>query len=170
MAAMGAVDELTFEELVETLAAFEQENEPSDVDRAIHRGAVERRLMAILSAGNRDAERREFVRVPGELTARIYRNDEAVIARVRDLGEGGVRLTSAWAPAQGSVIEIELILKSKPAMLHPPRAQGQVAWVRPFGEEYELGLAFHAHDDGHRRRMRRVVVELLRRLPPPGLH
>src|SRR5205823_3401904 len=122
---MGAVEELTFEELVETLAAFEQENEPSDVDRAIHRGAVERRLMAILSAGNRDAERRAFVRVPGDLTARIYRNDEAVLCKVRDLGEGGVRLTSAWAPAQGAVIDIELVLKSKPAMLHPPRAQGQ---------------------------------------------
>jgi hypothetical protein len=167
---MSRVDEMSFEELVETLAAFEQENEPSDVDSAIHRGAVERRLMAILSAGSRVDERRAYVRVPGDLSARIYRNDEAVTAKVRDLGEGGVRLTSAWAPAQGSIIDVELILKSKPAMLHPPRAQGQVAWVKAFGDEYELGLAFLAHDDGHRRRMRRVVVELLRRMPPPGLH
>ncbi len=165
---MPAVEQMSFEELVHTLAMFEQEHEPSDVDRAIHRGAVERRLLGILSAGNRAAEQREAVRVPGDLGVRIYVGDEQIKAVVRDLGEGGVGIRSLLAPPVGATVDVELIPKKVSALNHPPRAQAVVAWVRAVSDHgYDLGLAFIGHDDSHRRRMRRLVVELLRRLPPP---
>lgn len=170
---MSGVEELSFEELVGILAAFEQEHEPSDVDRAIHRTAVERRLMALLSAGAtpRDLERRAYIRVPGDIKACIHRDREAVAATVKDLGVGGVRLTSRWGPQQSAVIDLELLVKSQPLGMHAPHAQAMVTWVKPLEEVgYEFGAAFLAHDDAHRRRMRRVVVELLRRIPQPGLH
>ena len=164
------VEDLGFEELVEIMAAFEQENEPSDVDRAMQRAAVERRLMALLSGGQRHAERRVHVRVPGELRARVYREDEAIHATVRDLCEGGLRLSSVWGPPVGATLEVELHVKSIPGVL-PPRAPVMVAWVTPLGDAaYDFGVRFLAHDDAHRRRMRRVVVELLRRIPLPTSH
>jgi hypothetical protein len=166
---MGArtVDAMSFEELVHTLASFEQDREPSDVDRAIQRSAVERRLMVILSTGRPVDERRQKVRVPGDVEVRLIVGGEEVHAHVRDLGEGGVGLRSRFAPPDGAAVEIELVLKPSQALAHPPRAQARVAWVQAFGAEgYDLGLAFLGHDEGHRRRMRRLVLELLRRLPP----
>lgn len=166
----GGVEELGFEELVEILAAFEQEHEPSTVDRAMQRAAVERRLMALLSTGQPHAERRAHVRVPGELRASIHRDDEAIQATVRDLCEGGLRLTSAWGPPVGATLEVELRIKMIPGVM-PPRAPVIVAWVTALGDSaYEFGVRFFAHDDAHRRRMRRVVVELLRRVPVPTTH
>jgi hypothetical protein len=165
-----AIDDLEFVDLVEIMAGFEQENEPSDVDRAMQRAAVERRLMALLSGGQRTDERRAHVRVPGELGARIYREQETIQATVRDLCEGGLRLTSAWGPPVGATLEVELRIKSIPGVA-PPRAPVMVAWVVPLGDgAYEFGVRFLAHDDAHRRRMRRVVVELLRRVPLATQH
>jgi hypothetical protein len=165
---VATVETMTFEELVHTLAGFEQEREPSDVDRAIQRHAVERRLLGILSAGNRAAERRVAVRVPGDVGVKLYVGGESVQATVRDLGEGGVGLRSVMAPPEGATVDIELIPKKISALIHPPRAQATVCWVRPMGDHgYDLGLSFIGHDESHRRRMRRMVVELLRRLPPP---
>jgi hypothetical protein len=164
----AAVEQMTFEELVQTLAMFEQDREPSDVDRAIHRTAVERRLLGILSAGSRAAEQREAVRVPGDLGVKLYVGDEQVKATVRDLGEGGVGIRCLLAPPIGATLDIELIPKRYTALNHPPRAQAIVAWVRAVSDHgYDLGLSFIGHDDAHRRRMRRLVVELLRRLPAP---
>lgn len=164
------VEELEFEELVEILAAFEQENEPSDVDRAVQRAAVERRLMTLLSSGQRPDERRAHVRVPGDLRARIFRDQETVSATVRDLCEGGLRLTSSWGPPVGATLDIELGIKSIPGVA-PPRASVMVAWVTPAGDSaYDFGVRFLALDDAYRRRMRRVVVELLRRLPLASTH
>ena len=166
-----AIEDLEFEELVEIMAAFEQENEPSDVDRAMQRSAVERRLIALLSGGQqRHAERRAHVRVPGELRARIYREQETIQATVRDLCEGGLRLSSAWGPPVGATLEVELLIKSIPGVA-PPRAPVMVQWVTALGDAaYDFGVQFLAHDDAHRRRMRRVVVELLRRIPLATTH
>jgi hypothetical protein len=166
---VATVETMSFEELVHTLAMFEQDREPSDVDRAIQRHAVERRLLSLLSAGNRNAERRVAIRVPGEVGVKLIVGGESVHATVRDLGEGGVGLRSVMAPPEGATVDIELIPKKISSLIHPPHAQATVCWVRPMGDHgYDLGLSFLGHDDGHRRRMRRMVVELLRRLPPPA--
>lgn len=166
---VATVETMTFEELVHTLAMFEQDREPSDVDRAIQRNAVERRLLGLLSAGNRHAERRIAVRVPGDVGVKLYIGGENVHATVRDLGEGGVGLRSVMAPPEGATVDIELIPKKVSALIHPPRAQAMVCWVQPVSDHgYDLGLSFLGHDDSHRRRMRRMVVELLRRMPPPA--
>jgi len=164
----AAVEQMSFEELVHTLAMFEQDREPSDVDRAIHRTAVERRLLGILSAGNRAAERRSIIRVPGELAVVLHMGGETIKGTIRDLSEGGVGIRSIMAPPVGATLVVELVPKRVSALSHPPHAQAIVAWVRPVEEHgYDLGLSFVGHDDGHRRRMRRLVVELLRRVAPP---
>jgi len=166
---MGVVEEMSFEDLVQTLAAFEQEHEPSDVDRAIHRHAVERRLMALLGPGTRGSERRTSVRVPGDLAVLVHLGGDAARGTVRDLGEGGVGVRVRLAPPEGATVDVELVPKKVSALNHPPRAQALVAWVRPVSDAgYDVGLAFLGHDDAHRRRMRRLVVELLRRMPTPA--
>jgi hypothetical protein len=168
MGGAHSVDQMSFEELIHTLAMFEQDREPSDVDRAIQRSTVERRLMTILSAGRAVDERRQAVRVPGHVPVRLLIEGAELKAEVRDLGEGGVGVRSRFAPPEGATLDIELRPKMVQALVHPPRAQAVVAWVRPAGEAgYDVGLSFIGHDEGHRRRMRRLVLELLRRLPPP---
>jgi len=167
MAVGQGVEQMSFEELVHTLAMFEHEREPSDVDRAIQRSAVERRLLVLLSAGKAVDERRHAVRVPGHVPVRLLISGQELKAEVRDLGEGGVGVRSTFAPPEGALLDIELRPKKIEALAHPPRAQATVAWVRPVDGGYDLGLSFVGHDDGHRRRIRRLVLELLRRLPPP---
>jgi hypothetical protein len=165
---MGTVEEMSFEDLVHTLAAFEQEHEPSDVDRAIRRSAIERRLLMLLGPGTHAAERRTALRVPGDLAVLLHLGGEQAHGTVRDLGEGGVGVRVMLAPPAGSTVDVELIPIRAFPLLHPPRAQALVAWVRPIADAgYDVGLAFLGHDETHRRRMRRMVVELLRRLPAP---
>jgi hypothetical protein len=162
-----AVEQMSFEELIHTLAMFEQDREPSDVDRAIHRTAVERRLLGILSEGNRAAERRTVIRVPGDLAVVLNMGGETIKGTIRDLGEGGIGVRTVMAPPVGASLDIELVPRRASALSHPPHAQAIVAWVRPVDRGHDVGLSFVGHDDAHRRRMRRLVFELLRRVAPP---
>jgi hypothetical protein len=110
-------------------------------------------------------ERRASVRVPGHLPAVLHLGGESAKATVRDLGEGGVRVTTVLSPALGAVVEVEL-LPSSSLDFHPPQAAATVVWQRAIDSSgFELGLRFIDDTDGHRRRMRRLVIELLRALP-----
>jgi hypothetical protein len=163
---MGAVEEMSFEELVQTLSEFEQDREPSEVSRAMHRTAVERRLMALLGPGQKHDERRTSVRVPGDMPVQVRFGDDLTRGVVRDLSEGGIGVRLRLAPPDGATVEVELVPKKASALTHPAHAQALVVWVKPIAETgWDVGLAILGHDDAHRRHMRRLVLEILRRLP-----
>src|SRR5262249_34926069 len=100
------MEKMTFEEMVEFLAQFVQDREPSDVGLAMQRSQVERELMRTLGTPAPDVERRSFVRVPGHLPAVLHLGGESAKATVRDLGEGGVRVTTVLSPPLGAVVEV----------------------------------------------------------------
>jgi hypothetical protein len=162
---MGRVEELSFAELVQELADYEQHSEPPDLERSIRRSAVDRRLMRLLCDEAPSDERRAAVRVPGDIGVRLYAGDRALEGTIVDLGEGGIGVALAEAPPEAQEIDVEV--------LHDPpepqsRARAKVMWQRPRGGGgFTVGLHFLGQTDAHRRRMRRLVVEVLRKMPSP---
>jgi hypothetical protein len=160
------VGSLSFEEMIEFLAQHAQDREPSNVDMALRRTAVERELMIALGATPPVAERRAFVRVPGRLPMRLHVGSSVTNATVQDLGEGGVRITAVMAPPIGGLVDVELLPTAALSDLHPPRAEAMVVWARQIENHgYDLGLRFTDDTEAHRRRFRRIVIELLRKVP-----
>jgi len=158
--------EMSFEEMVEFLAELYQDREPSEVGLAMKRAAVERELMIKLGASPPTAERRACVRVPGHLPIKLHVGGEEVGGTVYDLGEGGVRVRAVMAPPIGANVDLEMLPHPATRELHPARAEVVVTWLHPLDNHgFELGLRFTDDTDAHRRRMRRVVIELLRAVP-----
>jgi hypothetical protein len=158
--------EMSFGEMVEFLAELYQDREPSGVGLAMRRSQVERELMIQLGASPPTAERRQCVRVPGHLPVKLHVGGEEVGGTIYDLGEGGVRLRAVMSPPIGATVDLEMLPHPATRDLHPARAEAMVTWLRPVENHgFELGLRFTDDTESNRRRMRRVVIELLRALP-----
>jgi len=162
---MGAASRMSFEELVELLAQYAQDREPSALELAVQRSVVERELMQRLGTAPASSERRASVRVPGHRAIRLHVGADLVRATLRDLGEGGVRVLSSLAPPIGATIDVELGVPDGDQP-HPARAEAAVMWLRQVEQHgFELGLRFTDDTDAHRRRMRRIILEMLRAIP-----
>jgi hypothetical protein len=164
---MRRVDDLSFPELVQELAAFEHDAEPADprgdVERALRRREIDQRLMALLSSAGPVDERRAAVRVPGEIAVKLRGegrpSDALIYATIIDLGEGGLRVRLREPPPDGARLWVELAVPEP-----PPQVSARVAWLRPVEGGVESGLQFVGQPDAHRRRLRRLVIELLRQM------
>jgi hypothetical protein len=161
---MVRVEELSFSELVQELAHEERAEGPPDLERAIRRRSLDARLMHLVMADGIVDERRASVRVPGDLAVQLHTNHGALVGVLIDLGEGGARVhvDGAAALAEGEHVDVLLEEAGKPA-----RATAQVQWRKVRDEGLELGLHFIAQPEIHKRRMRRLVLEILRHLPDP---
>jgi hypothetical protein len=157
---MGRVEELSFAELVQELAHYEHDAGPPDLEKAIRRRSIDARLMRLLCADAPVDERRASVRVPGEIAVKLYAGERALDGTILDLGEGGLRVRTGTPPPEGDAVDVELAVADQ-----PPRASATVSWRRQLDDRVELGLCFLSQHETHRRRMRRLVIELLRRLP-----
>jgi hypothetical protein len=161
---MGRVEELSFSELVQELSHYEHEtgNEP-DLEKAIRRRSVDARLMRLIGTAAPGDERRAGVRVPGDLAVKLYAGDRAIDANIVDLAEGGLRVRTHELPPETAIVGVEL-----PEEHESLRAQAKVAWKNKLSDRFELGLAFVSQPEMNRRRMRRVIIEILRRMPEPA--
>ena len=161
---MGRVEELSFSELVQELSHYEHETggEP-DLEKAIRRRSVDARLMRLISNGAPGDERRGGVRVPGDVPVKLSAGERAIDAVIVDLAEGGLRIKTEESPPDGATVEVELPLGAESL-----RAQAKVAWKNKLSDRYELGLCFVAQPEMNRRRMRRLIIEILRRMPEPA--
>lgn len=157
---MGRVEELSFSELVQELASYEHDSGPPDLEKAIRRRSIDARLMRLISSDAPDDERRGSVRVPGDLPVKLFAGERQLSGTIVDLGEGGLRVRLG-EPAEGvDAVEVELEVPDRPV-----RAAARVSWRKPGPDGADLGLRFVGQPDAHRRRMRRLVIELLRKLP-----
>ncbi|MSP60918.1 MAG: PilZ domain-containing protein [Myxococcales bacterium] len=159
---MRAVDELSFEELVEELALL-SDGSGGDPVRAVRLAGIERRLLALVGGAASHHERRSSIRMPGDLPMRLH---IAVEGRMRDLGEGGLRVTLPVPPPDDEPFDVELLPgPGLPPGVDPPRATAVVAWKRALSYRgYDVGLRFVSQSERQRRDIRRLVIELLRRL------
>jgi len=160
---MARVEEMSFEELVTTLMDFESAA-PLDLERTMQRAKIDRRLMRLISdEGSLGLEeRRASIRVPGDLEVRLTAGDHVWDARILDLGEGGLRVRLGRHPPERiDVLEVELMAGLSPEQ-QPPRARARITWRKRDGEVGEVGLAFVAQTERHRRQMRHLVLQILR--------
>jgi hypothetical protein len=160
---MGRVEELSFPELVQELAHYEHDLGPPDLEKAIRRRSIDTRLMRLLAADTPVDERRASVRVPGDMAVKLQAGERALPATLIDLGEGGIRVHVKDGAFDAEALEVELDVEEPHA-----RATAKVTWKKAREGGLDLGLHFIAQSDAHRRRMRRLIIEILRHLPHPA--
>jgi hypothetical protein len=162
---MARVEEMSFEELVTTLTELEGAG-TLDLERTMERTRIDRRLMRIIALEGSLGleERRSSIRVPGDLGVRLSSGDHNWEAHILDLGEGGMRVRlDRHPPERIDQVDVELLGELGPEV-KPPVARARISWRKKAGDVGELGLGFVAQPDGHRRRMRYLVLEILRRM------
>jgi PilZ domain len=162
---MGRVEELSFAELVQELAQYEHESGPPDLEKSIRRRSVDARLMRLMSAAVPADERRASVRVPGDLPVKLHVGDKPLDGTIVDLGEGGLRVHLPAGGLDGDTVDVEL---DSPDPQHA-RATATVQWKKPREAGLDVGLHFVTQAEPHRRRLRRLVLEILRRMPAPAV-
>ncbi len=155
------LDEMTFAEMVEALAALDGAGDLG-LEEVMLRAKIDRRVMSVLSSYAPGDERRATVRVPASLPIRLLMGEREIAAMLVDLGEGGVRVRVAEPLDAVEMIEVELA----DAERAPARARARVSWRRDGAEGLDLGLQFVSEPTGHRRRMRHMVLVILSRLHP----
>lgn len=161
---MARVEELSFSELVQELAQYEHESGPPDLEKAIRRRSIDARLMRLLSGDAPADERRSSIRVPGDLPVKLHAGEQTLAGTIVDLGEGGIRVHLPAGAPGGDSVEVELD-SSEPKHA---QATAKVQWTRPRDKGVDVGLHFVTQADPHRRRMRRLVLEILRHMPTPA--
>lgn len=158
---MGRVEELSFSELVHELAQYEHDSGPPDLEKSIRRRSIDARLMRLLSSDQPLDERRGSVRVPGDLPVKLTAGERELSGTIVDLGEGGLRVQIKEEALDGDSLDVELDGGDGRAA----KATARVSWKKPREGGLELGLQFVAQPETHRRRMRRLVLEILRKMP-----
>ncbi|HEX9101016.1 MAG TPA: PilZ domain-containing protein [Polyangia bacterium] len=161
---MGRVEELSFSELVQELAQYEHDSGPPDLEKSIRRRSIDSRLMRLMSGDGPLDERRASVRVPGDLPVKLHAGGKTLDGTIVDLGEGGIRVHLKSDAVDGEAVEVEL---ESPDTPHA-RATATVQWKKPHEAGFDIGLHFVAQPEPHRRRLRRLVLEILRRMPAPA--
>jgi hypothetical protein len=160
--AMSRIEELSFSELVHELCHYEHDPQPPDPARTIRRRHLDARLMRLLTLDRPVEERRATMRVRGDIAVRLFVDDRVLDGMLVDIGEGGARVRIDEHTLERDALELGLGMTPS-----PPRASVRVRWRRPRVYGLELGLSFEAQSDAHRRRVRALILELLRRMPEP---
>ncbi len=159
---MARVEELSFSELVQELARFEHDSGPPDLEKSIRRRSIDARLMRLLAADAPADERRSSVRVPGDMGVKLHASGRTVRGAIVDIGEGGLRVHIQESELAGDTAEVEL-----DGVEGGAKASARIMWKKARESGLDLGLHFDAQNEAHRRRMRRLVLEILRRMPEP---
>lgn len=166
-AAHGSREE--FKSLVEELEDIELRRTGTggfaSVDDGSRRQHIERRLIELLTTELERDERRRFARVPCELWVKVRTGAEEKPGLIVDLGAGGLFVETALRAGSADAVEVEVDRRSGE---QPLRLRGKVAWsaeTRKTGRA-GLGIVFSASDEGTERRLRRLILELLRKRLP----
>jgi uncharacterized protein (TIGR02266 family) len=156
------IDKLDLAELVDRLDDMEGKRTPAgwEADSAVERSAVERRIMELVATNPPEEERRKMLRIPCELEVKLKSKTQSVRAQARDIGIGGVFVQTSKPFPVGTPVHVEVRQGSDE---HGLRVRGEVSWIAAGASGAGVGVAFSKPDsDGHERRLRRFVIELLR--------
>ena len=134
---------------------------PTDV--AARKQHIERVIVEALSADTNEDQRRQHRRVACVLQVIVRQGSRQESGVVRDLGVGGAFVETQMVLARDHPIELE-VARSPGVFEHGLKVRGVVVWVSSTASGPRgIGAAFSAMDEGSERRLRRFVLELLRR-------
>jgi len=157
------LESMDLSELVDRLDDLEERRTPVgwSPDDAVERAAVERRIMELVGQVPPGEERRRGVRLSCELSVKMRSKEQAVRAKVRDIGIGGVFIETDADWLIGTVVELEV--RGSGTDEHGLRVRGEITWTQTEGDLKGVGVVFNqTPSSAHERRIRRFVIELLR--------
>ena len=161
---MGRIEELSFSELIHELSHFEHDTGPPDLEKSIRRRSIDARLMRLLAADTPVDERRASVRVPGDMPVKLFVGERAARrARWSTSAKAASACISRRRRVDAEAVDLELDVPD-----HKGRATASVQWKKPREDGIDVGLHFQTQTDVHRRRMRRLILEILRTMPEPS--
>lgn len=115
-------------------------------------------------------ERRQTPRVRVYHPVRLHRlrPTQLIETLTKDLSAGGVRCMSTVSFPVATELQIELVLFAGEEPLIMP---GHAVWfqVLPYGEQYELGVAFDETSPHHKRRLSIYLDTLSRQVAPSSV-
>lgn len=168
--AVAQGDRAEFRALVDELADLETRRTGSGgyaAEDAVRLQQIERRLLQLVTTELPQDERRKHVRLPCDLAVQLHTAGGAGAGHVIDVGTGGIFVESAVAVASGDSVDVE-IKRSPGSLEHSLKVKGKVAWATTNKRTGKpgFGVAFVAGDEPSERRLRRFVIELLKKRMP----
>jgi hypothetical protein len=97
------------------------------------------------------------------MAVKLFVGERALPGTLVDIGEGGIRVHLKEPAVDAEAVELELDFPD-----HKGRATASVQWKKPREDGLDIGLHFQTQTDVHRRRMRRLILEILRQMPEPS--
>ena len=94
----------------------------------------------------------------------LHVGGKTLTGTIVDLGEGGIRVHLPGGALDGEELEVEL---GTPEPQHA-RATAKVQWKKAREQGLDVGLHFVTQAEPHRRRLRRLILEILRSMPAPA--
>ncbi len=105
-------------------------------------------------------EHRRHERYPVEIAAEVTFGHETVSAATQNVSEGGAALTLDLPLDQGASVLVALFL-TQDGIEDPDRepfeAKATIAWVRPAGAQFLVGVAFVSPGPAERARLREFL-------------
>lgn len=115
-------------------------------------GSLPRMSTDVISAAGLST--RTHRRAPLAAPVKLHAQTGVLDAFALDLSEGGIGLTEVRSRPPVDALRIEFPLPGEEV---PVRAASQIAWTRPDGDAFRIGLRFTALEESDRGRIRRYV-------------
>lgn len=148
------IEKMTLPQLADRLEDLDGRRTPVGwvPEDAVERATVERCIMALVSAEDGGGKP-----MPCNMEVQLRSKEQLVQARVVGIGAGGVRLESPGRWIVGTHVEIQV--KASESDEQGLRVRGIIREIH--GQRLRVSVA-EQPSEGHERRLRRFVVELLR--------
>ncbi len=149
------IEKMTLVQLADLLEDLDGRRTPVGwvPEDAVERATVERCILALVAA-----ERTDERPLPCDLEVKLRSKEQLVTARVVGIGAGGVRITGPGRWVVGTHVEMQVRATESDEL--GLRVRGVIREVE--GDRLRISVA-EQPSEGHERRLRRFVVELIRR-------
>ncbi len=149
----SALENMTFPQLADRLQDLDGRRTPVgwSPEDAVERSAVERCILALIADDKPGGEG-----MPCDLEIKLRNKDQAFDARVRSIGPGGVQVETTGRWVVGTHVEMRV---DSPTDEQGLRVRGIIREVT--GGILRISVA-EQPSDGHERRLRRFVLDVLR--------
>lgn len=148
------IEKMTLPQLADRLEDLDGRRTPVGwvPEDAVERATIERCIMSLVAAEDRDGKPMSC-----NMEVQIRSKEQIVAARVIGIGSGGVRVEAPGRWIVGTHVELQVHATASDE--HGLKVRGVIKEIT--GDQLRISVA-EQPSEGHERRLRRFVVELLR--------